>query len=61
MNITAIKPIRAEEDYEAALQHIESLMDAEAGTPEADELEVLAILVEQYEEKHFPMGWPDPN
>jgi HTH-type transcriptional regulator / antitoxin HigA len=60
MNSTAIKPIRTEEDYEAALQRIDSLMDAEAETPEADELEVLATLVELYEEKHFPIGWPDP-
>jgi HTH-type transcriptional regulator / antitoxin HigA len=60
MNSTAIKPIRTEEDYETALQRIDSLMEAEAGTPEADELEVLATLVELYEEKHFPIGWPDP-
>jgi HTH-type transcriptional regulator / antitoxin HigA len=49
-----------EEDYEAVLLRIDSLMDAEACTPEADELEVLATLVELYEEKHFPIGWPDP-
>jgi HTH-type transcriptional regulator / antitoxin HigA len=60
MNSTAIKPIRTGADYEAALQRIDSLMAAEAQTPEADELEVLATLVELYEEKHFPMGWPSP-
>jgi HTH-type transcriptional regulator / antitoxin HigA len=60
MNNTQIKPIRTEKDYEAALLRIESLMDAEAETPEADELEVLATLVELYEEKHFPIDWPDP-
>lgn len=60
MNSTAIKPIRTEADYEAALQRIDSLMEAEAETPEADELEVLATLVELYEEKHFPIGWPNP-
>jgi HTH-type transcriptional regulator / antitoxin HigA len=60
MTSTVIKPIRTEADYEAMLLRIESLMDAEAGTPEADELEVLAMLVELYEEEHFPMSWPDP-
>jgi HTH-type transcriptional regulator / antitoxin HigA len=57
---TTIKPIRTEQDYEAALLRIESLMMAEADTPEADELEVLATLVELYEEKHYPIGWPGP-
>jgi HTH-type transcriptional regulator / antitoxin HigA len=56
----AIKPIRSEEDYNAALARIESLMDAEKGSPEADSLEVLATLVELYEEQHFPMDLPDP-
>jgi HTH-type transcriptional regulator / antitoxin HigA len=60
MTSTKIKPIRTEEDYEAALLRIEALMDAEADTPEADELEVLATLVDLYEEKHFPIDWPDP-
>ncbi len=55
---TTIKPIRTEQDYDAALLKIESLMMAEADSPEADELEVLAILVELYEEKHHPIGWP---
>jgi HTH-type transcriptional regulator / antitoxin HigA len=57
---TTIKPIRTEQDYEAALLRIESLMMAEANTPEADELEVLATLVELYEEKHYLIGWPGP-
>lgn len=59
MNV-AIKPIRSDEDYQVALKRIESLMDAEEGTSEADELEVLSTLVELYEEQHFPIAWPDP-
>jgi HTH-type transcriptional regulator / antitoxin HigA len=55
-----IRPIRTKRDYERALQRIESLMDAEFGTDEGDELEVLATLVDVYEEKHFPMGAADP-
>jgi HTH-type transcriptional regulator / antitoxin HigA len=55
---TTIKPILTEQDYDAALLRIESLMMVEADTPEADELEVLATLVEVYEEKHYSIGWP---
>lgn len=46
----------SESDYKVALKRIESLFDAaEPGTPEGDELERLAALVEEYEEKHFPI------
>lgn len=55
-----IKPVKTEADYEAALERIDVLMDAAAATPEADELEVLAALVELYEESHYPIGFPDP-
>lgn len=60
MTNTAIKPIRSEEDYDAALARIESLMDADTGTDEEDDLEVLATLVELYEEQNFPIEMPDP-
>ena len=55
-----INPIRTEQDYEAALLEIESLFEAEPGTPEADKLDVLVTLVEAYEEKHYPIPLPDP-
>jgi HTH-type transcriptional regulator/antitoxin HigA len=55
-----IKAIRSEADYNAALARIDALMDAEPATPEGDELDVLADLVEHYEEKHVPMGFPSP-
>jgi HTH-type transcriptional regulator / antitoxin HigA len=55
-----IKPIRTPEDHKAALRRINGLMEAQANTPAADELEVLATLVELYEEKHFPMDLPTP-
>lgn len=58
--MSTIKPIRTEADYEAALARIDALMDARPRTPEADELDVLADLVEHYEEKHVPMGFPSP-
>lgn len=55
-----IQPIRTEADHEAALVRIAELMLAESGTPEGDELDVLATLVEAYEQKHFPIEAADP-
>lgn len=55
-----IRPIRSDADHAAALRRIDELMDAGAGTPEADELDVLTTLVEAYEDRHFPIADPDP-
>ena len=55
-----IKPIRTERDYEGALARIDALMDCEPGSTEFDELDVLADLVELYESKHEPLGYPSP-
>lgn len=56
--MNTIKPVRTETDYKAALARIDALMDAEPGTPEGDELDVLVDLVEHYDAKHEPMGYP---
>ena len=55
-----IKPIRSEKDHEAALAEVERLWGAKSGTPRGDRLDVLATLIEAYEDKHFPMDPPDP-
>lgn len=55
-----IRAIRSEADYEAAIARIDDLMDAQSGTPEGEELDVLTDLVELYEAKHVPMGFPSP-
>ena len=55
-----IKPIRNGNDYDAALSRIDELMTAEPGSPDGHELDVLADLVELYESKNEPMGYPDP-
>jgi HTH-type transcriptional regulator / antitoxin HigA len=55
-----IRPIRNNADYKKALRQIDELMDAEAGTEEADLLEVLSTLVEDYEGRHFPLEAPSP-
>ena len=53
-----IHPIKTPEDHRVALARIDELMDAEAGSPEVAELEVLAILVDRYERDAFPIDPP---
>ena len=55
-----IKPIKTEADYENALVHIEQLWDAKPGSPEGNRLDVLVTLVEDYEEKTYPIPPADP-
>ena len=55
-----IKPIRTKSDYERTLREIERLWGAKHPTPDGDRLDVLATLVEAYEQKHFPIDPPDP-
>ena len=47
-----LRPIRNEEDYETALEEIEALWAAAAGTPKADRLDILVLLVEAYKVEH---------
>ena len=54
------KVIKTRADYEAALARVEKLMDAMSKTPQGDELELLSLLVHDYEEKQFPIDKPDP-
>ena len=55
-----IKPIKTTEDYQNSLKRIEQLMQASPNTPEGDELDILATLIEAYEKKHYPIDLPDP-
>jgi len=57
MNLRAIK---TEQDYYQALERLEVIFDAELGTVEGDELEILGILIDKYEKEHFPINLPDP-
>jgi HTH-type transcriptional regulator/antitoxin HigA len=54
------KVIKTESEYAAALTRIEKLMDAKPNTPQGDQLELLSLLVHDYEEKVFPIDKPDP-
>lgn len=55
-----IRPIQTDADHTEALREIERLWGAASGTPDGDKLDVLATLVERYEEQHFPMPDADP-
>jgi HTH-type transcriptional regulator/antitoxin HigA len=55
-----MKPIHNEADYKAALQRLEQIFESRPGTPEGDELEVLGMLVDEYERKSTPIDAPDP-
>lgn len=55
-----ITPIHNEADLQRAFARLEVLWAAEDDTPEADEVEVLSILIEKYEDEHYPIGPSDP-
>lgn len=57
-----LKPIRTEAEYNEALRDVGQYFDNEpaSGTPEADRFEILVMLIEAYEEKHYPIAPPDP-
>ncbi|PBQ34582.1 transcriptional regulator [Sphingobacteriaceae bacterium] len=55
-----IKPIKTEKDYQKALTRLEEIFDARPGTSEGDELDILALLIERYEDEHYPIEAPDP-
>ncbi len=55
-----IKPIKTKKDYQQALDRLEIIFDSKKGTSEGDELEILGILIGQYESDNFPIDLPDP-
>jgi len=55
-----IKPIKSKKDYQAALARLEQIFDAKPGSKDGDELEILGILIEKYEQTHYPIDYPDP-
>ena len=55
-----LRPLKTEADYQEALAEIDRIFDAEPNTPEGDRLDILTLLVEAYEEQHYPIPAPDP-
>jgi len=55
-----IKPIKTEPDYRLALKRLEDIFDAPIGTPESDEADILGLMVDDYEKRHYLIEAPDP-
>jgi HTH-type transcriptional regulator / antitoxin HigA len=60
IKLMEIKPIKTELDYQVSLTKLDELFDAPIGTKESDYADILALLVDEYEKKHFPIEAPDP-
>jgi HTH-type transcriptional regulator/antitoxin HigA len=60
INKMDLKPIKTKRDYEQALVRLNDIFDATIGSNESDEADILAIMVDDYEQKHYPIEAPDP-
>lgn len=58
--IMNIKAIKTEADYREALKRLEEIFDASIGTAESDEADILGLMVDEYEKRHYPIEAPDP-
>ena len=54
------KVIKTEEEYKQVLKRLEVIFDAEPGTTEGVELDLLSLLIDNYEKIHYPIDLPDP-
>jgi HTH-type transcriptional regulator/antitoxin HigA len=55
-----LKPIKTEDDYKMSLKRLEEIFDAAAGTNDSDEADILGLIIDEYEKKHYPIEAPDP-
>ena len=55
-----IRTIKTEQDYQHALKRLEVIFDAPVDSEEGDEAEILSLLIEKYENEHYPIESPDP-
>ena len=55
-----IEPIKTDNDYLMALKRLEVIFDALVGTEESDEADILGLMIDDYEKKHYPVETPDP-
>lgn len=60
LNIMELKPIKSEKDYRNGLERLEVIFDAPIDTKDGDEAEILSMLIENYENEHYPIELPDP-
>lgn len=55
-----LKPIKTESDYKESLKRMEIIFDAPSDTLESDEADILGLIIDEYEKKHYPIEAPDP-
>jgi HTH-type transcriptional regulator/antitoxin HigA len=55
-----IKPIKTKEDYQMSLKRLEVIFDTPVGTVESDEADILGLMIDEYEKRHYPIESPDP-
>ena len=55
-----LKPIKTEQDYNQAMERLGEIFEAQKGSKEGDELEILSILIDKYESEKFPIDLPNP-
>ena len=55
-----ISPIKTEADYRKVLNRLETIFDAPIGSADSDEADLLGLMVDEYEKKHYPIEAPDP-
>ena len=55
-----LRPIKTEKDYQSALKQMELVFDAKEGSMESDLADILALMIDDYEQKHYPIDSPDP-
>lgn len=55
-----IKLIKTEADYQRGLKRLEEIFDAKTGTSESDEADILGLMIDEYEKKHYQIDTPDP-
>jgi len=55
-----IKPLKTDTDYQITLKRLEEIFDAPIGTLESDEADILGLMIDEYENKHYPIDAPDP-
>ena len=55
-----LRSIKTKKEYQNALNRLEVIFDAKPGSSQGDELEVLGILIDKYEQDHYPIDFPDP-
>jgi HTH-type transcriptional regulator / antitoxin HigA len=55
-----LKPIKTEKDYQKSLKRLEVIFDAPVNTKAGDEAEILSLLIENFENEHYPIEAPDP-